>query len=279
LLENNCFSCHNPQPDAQPMIAPSWPEIKAAYTQEGNADFASFSRQLTSFLHQPDSTNVLLPEAVVRYGPMPVVQYSDAQIQAIATYLFQSKLEAPDWFTKVYPMDKAVYLTGTDDLEPLELGQYIAMKTKGVLGKNLLGAIQSRGTEYAVSFCSERAYPLTDSMAGALKATVRRVSDRNRNPLNAADAVQLDYLQRTRARLAAGEPTPPEVRETEGGHVGFYPIVTNQMCLQCHGKVGADISEATQARLSELYPEDKAVGYEENELRGIWVVEMAARSN
>jgi hypothetical protein len=46
------------------------------------------------------------------------------------------------------------------------------------------------------------------------------------------------------------------------------------MCLQCHGKPGTDISEATTAKLRQLYPNDKATGYGINELRGIWVVEM-----
>jgi hypothetical protein len=46
------------------------------------------------------------------------------------------------------------------------------------------------------------------------------------------------------------------------------------MCLQCHGKPGTDLSETTIAKLSQLYPNDKATGYGINELRGIWIVEM-----
>ncbi|WP_338769735.1 hypothetical protein WAF17_10435 [Bernardetia sp. ABR2-2B] len=56
------------------------------------------------------------------------------------------------------------------------------MQTKGVLGKNLLGAINSKGTEHAVSFCSTKAIHLTDSMAVALNAYVKRVSNKNINP-------------------------------------------------------------------------------------------------
>jgi hypothetical protein len=48
------------------------------------------------------------------------------------------------------------------------------------------------------------------------------------------------------------------------------------MCLQCHGKPNVDINEATLGQIEKLYPNDKAVGYGLNELRGIWVVEMNA---
>jgi hypothetical protein len=54
----------------------------------------------------------------------------------------------------------------------------------------------------------------------------------------------------------------------------YYPILTNAMCLQCHGKPEEDIKPSTLSKLHMLYPQDKGVGYEENELRGIWVVEM-----
>ncbi len=44
--------------------------------------------------------------------------------------------------------------------------------------------------------------------------------------------------------------------------------------MQCHGDPETDILPETYTKIKELYPEDKAIGYIENELRGIWVVEM-----
>ena len=65
-----------------------------------------------------------------------------------------------------------------------------------------------------------------------------------------------------------------KVSEINGKMVGYYPIVTNQMCLQCHGKAYKDINDATLNKINKLYPNDQATGYLENELRGIFVVEM-----
>jgi len=55
--------------------------------------------------------------------------------------------------------------------------------------------------------------------------------------------------------------------------VAYYPILTQELCLQCHG-TNTQIQEATATRLNNLYPKDLAKGYAENQVRGIWVVEM-----
>ncbi len=75
-------------------------------------------------------------------------------------------------------------------LSPIEVGKSIALKTKAVLGKNLLTAINSQGTEHAVSFCATQAIPLTDSTAIALNAKIKRVSDKVRNPYNKANTAE-----------------------------------------------------------------------------------------
>jgi cytochrome c553 len=157
---------------------------------------------------------------------------------------------------------------------PLEQGRDIAMQTKLALGKNLMHAINTKGTAGALEFCSEKAFVLTDSMSKLLDAKIRRVSDKNRSPLNAASGNELIYIRDAKASLAKGEPVKPKMEEQAGKHVGYYPIITEAMCLQCHGKPGTDLSETTIAKLRQLYPNDKATGYGLNELRGIWVIEM-----
>jgi copper chaperone CopZ len=59
----------------------------------------------------------------------------------------------------------------------------------------------------------------------------------------------------------------------EDGTVKFYaPITTNSMCLQCHGSPEKDIESKVLTALTNLYPEDKAIGYDVNEVRGIWSI-------
>jgi hypothetical protein len=43
------------------------------------------------------------------------------------------------------------------------------------------------------------------------------------------------------------------------------------MCLQCHGK-SEQIKPEVRAKTLQLYPKDLAIGYSENEVRGIWSI-------
>jgi len=157
---------------------------------------------------------------------------------------------------------------------PLETGQEMAMKTKAILGKNLVTAIQNKGTDEAIEFCSTRAIQITDSMSTVLGSRIKRVAERNRNPLNIASADELLYIKETNASLARNENAKPQLKETAETYTAYYPILTEQLCLQCHGDKKADIKTSTLSTINRLYPADKATGYKLNELRGIWVVEM-----
>ena len=55
----------------------------------------------------------------------------------------------------------------------MEIGKTMALKTKRCLGRNLLEAINTKGTEHALEFCSTRAIPLTDSLTLAQHAGIK----------------------------------------------------------------------------------------------------------
>jgi mono/diheme cytochrome c family protein len=281
LLETNCYSCHSPSADMGNRVAPPMEAVKRHYLDEDTTE-AEFTQAVVAFLQNPTIANTKMHGAVKRFGVMPQMNFPEDQLQAIAAYMYHADLEKPDWFEAHFAAEHGKSGTGHHGLHherdtalsPLELGQRIAMQTKATLGKNLLGAINSRGAAGAVDFCSTRAIPITDSMALALNASVKRVSDRNRNPDNAANADELAYIQASKALLAQGKKLMPKLTEIDGMQVGYYPIMTNTMCLQCHGQQGSQIADGTAQVIAAKYPEDKAVGYASDELRGIWVVEM-----
>ena len=155
-----------------------------------------------------------------------------------------------------------------------ETGLRFANNTQAVLGKNLMNAINENGAVGALKFCNEKAYPLTDSMARMLKASIKRVSDKPRNKNNLANDNETAHIQAFKESLAKGEKPKPYVMEINGKMVGHYAIITNKMCLQCHGTVNKDILPETFSKIKSLYPGDMATGYAENQVRGIWIVEM-----
>lgn len=156
----------------------------------------------------------------------------------------------------------------------LEVGQNLALDTKSALGKNLIAVLGEKGAAGAVEFCNTRAIPITDSMSVHLNANIKRVSDKPRNPANKANTEELAYIKDWKTAQGEGGKLAPRITEKDGKVLGYYPIVANQMCLQCHGKPKVDIDVETLSVLDKLYPDDKAIGYADAELRGIFVVEM-----
>ena len=169
-------------------------------------------------------------------------------------------------------------LDEVSELSPLQIGREIALNTKAVLGRNLMQAINSNGTEYAINFCSTKAISLTDSAGLSLNAKIKRVSDKTRNPNNSANKEELAYIEATKLALSQKKEPNPQLRTLGDKHIGYYPILTNQMCMQCHGKTKTEVLPKTLLKLESLYPNDQATGYGINELRGIWVVEMDKKS-
>lgn len=169
---------------------------------------------------------------------------------------------------------KEIRLTDSELVNYRQKGGELASATQKVLGSNLIKAINEGGPVNALEFCNIQAHPLTDSMAIELQASIRRVSDQPRNPMNTADEKQLAYIESIKMKLRAGDEVNPNVSVSDGKITGYYPIITNQLCLQCHGSENEQINNKTLAKIKELYPEDQATGYDVGELRGIWVVEM-----
>ncbi|MCB0841256.1 MAG: DUF3365 domain-containing protein [Bacteroidetes bacterium] len=275
LVETNCFACHNLNPDMTTRVAPPMAMVKTHYIEK-NTTQEQFINDLTHFMKNPNEKDTKMPGAIKKYGIMPKMMFSDEQLRAIAVYIYQTDIEKPEWFAEHYEEEKQKYQQKLNSANPthVEQGLKYAMATKAVLGKNLLNAINTKGTEGALAFCNEKAIPLTDSMQNQLSISIKRVSDKNRNPDNAANLDELEYIMKSKHLLEDGEEIKPAIQEKGEKIVGYYPIMTTQMCLQCHGLPEKDIQAGTLSKLSSLYPEDKATGYGENELRGIWVVEM-----
>ena len=152
----------------------------------------------------------------------------------------------------------------------LDTVKSIADRTKKLLVSNLTQKIADSGTVGALEFCNVEALPLTKSVAAKYGLEIKRVSDRNRNPDNTASEDELRFMEQYKAQLANKENLKGRVE----GDYFYSPLVTNAMCLQCHGVPGKDIKPDVSAKLAELYPQDKASGYKDNELRGLLRIKM-----
>jgi hypothetical protein len=143
------------------------------------------------------------------------------------------------------------------------------MELKTVLIENM----KKGGPIAAVHVCSDTAADLTNSYTEKMGVEVKRVSIKNRNPLNIPDEFELKALNTFRTLLADGALKPDtqileKIKKNENTYVKFVkPILVDAPCLNCHGNE-TEISGVVKEVLTKKYPKDKAVNYKIGELRG-----------
>ncbi|MEZ5003033.1 MAG: DUF3365 domain-containing protein [Chitinophagales bacterium] len=170
--------------------------------------------------------------------------------------------------------DDALTPAQKEEVNYIAKGLEYVVNTQALLAGNLMSAIQEKGTVEAIEFCNIEAIPLTDSLVKDIEMTIKRVSDQPRNPNNRANEDELAYIQKGKEALKNDQNIMPFLKEHDEKMTVYYPIFTHGLCMQCHGSTTDAIQPEVLAKLNQLYPDDEATGYSENELRGIWVVEM-----
>lgn len=277
LMENNCYVCHSPTTSQKNRIAPPMIAIKKHYISNSTTKTA-FKKELLEWIKDPNEKDAKMFGAVRRFGVMPKTPFPEETINQIAEYMFDYTIEQPEWFEDHFNeergrgMGKGKRMGMQKEPTYEERGLKYALATKSELGKKLIGTIQKKGTIAALEFCNEKAYPLTDSMSVVYNATIKRVSDKPRNIKNKASVKELQYIKAFKTTIATKEEPRPIIVETENLVNFYYPITTNTLCLQCHGKPKKEIQPETLKSLKALYQNDKAVGYDENEVRGMWSI-------
>ncbi len=267
-LVNNCFSCHAPMGSSDTRIAPPMGHVKAHYIEKYKSK-DEFVSAMSSFVNSPNKEAGIMYGALEKFGVMPNMQFDKEVVNNIVNYIYDNDIDSDEWLTKY---NKTSEPTFADD-DYMGKGRHIVMTTKKQLGKNLKKTIKTKGTKEAVSFCSVKAYPILDSMSTVFNANIVRVSNKNRNPKNKANAIETEYIINYQTQLDNGEELKPIIKETEDLAIFYMPIVTNDMCLQCHGPKN-NIDAEVLAEIKKHYPNDKATGYDINQIRGIWRIEM-----
>lgn len=163
----------------------------------------------------------------------------------------------------------------TQAAQNADKAKMILETTQKKLGQNLRRALKKHKTLGAVSFCNTKAISLTKEVMQKYNVEIKRATDRPRNKNNQANNEELHYIKQFKEQILSSSSKlklkPITVKKGKRTH--FYaPIVTNQMCMQCHGIEKDEIKPETLAKINELYPGDQARGYRPNQLRGIFSI-------
>ncbi len=163
-------------------------------------------------------------------------------------------------------------LSDTDKKLYSDRGKQIAASAFETLSGHLGQAMARGGVPEAVAYCNIRAYSLVDSLSTVHKAQIKRATIWTRNSKDQADPTEEAVLKEYMKAKETSRPMEPMVQLTEDGNIHFFmPIrITAPVCLNCHGKIGSDIKESDFELIKKLYPNDKATGHAEGDLRGLW---------
>lgn len=185
----------------------------------------------------------------------------------------------------IRPLNCAIALTllasgaavHADEAAWIPQARQVATQVPPKLLATLTQAIEKGGPDGAIVVCRDEAPRLAKAASEQSGWQVRRVSLRQRNPKAVPDAWERAALEDFDRRAAAGKsPATLEKAEVvvEGGQsVQRYmrALPTQTLCLACHGD-SAQLSPAVSARLKELYPDDRAVGYTVGQIRGAMTI-------
>ena len=169
------------------------------------------------------------------------------------------------------------------DSDMLSLSRAISKAMLKELGQKLQSAMADGGAVNAIGVCNTQAPEIAGRVSAQNQVKLSRVGTRARNPvMGIPNYWQAKALAQFDAGLARGE-KPAEMEFSEiitqaDGSKEFHfakPIVLQPMCVACHGSP-EQISPEVQSKLSELYPNDKAVNYLPGQLRGAVVLSRSA---
>lgn len=163
-------------------------------------------------------------------------------------------------------------VTGDSVDENRERAQRAAQAFMEQLQGVLIAELRGGGPVQALAVCADTAQSLTRIAERELGVSLKRISDRLRNPLNSPDPYEQEVFSSFKILQQEGQEPPFvhwEVRTLNGEKEFWYfqSIHLQAQCLGCHGAEDR-IADNVRELIREKYPTDAATGYEVGDLRG-----------
>lgn len=178
-------------------------------------------------------------------------------------------------------IQKSTEIKKVNEAEMLEFamswGDQISTEAQQSLIEALQKSIADSGPAGAVEFCHTEALPITRKVAEKYGVELKRVSLKNRNPNNGPTQLETALLEAYAQNVEEGRQNQPNIQKMDNGETLLFTkaiVIPGGLCLKCHGDPNTDIDSSTFAKISEKYPEDKAVGYKTGDLRGMWSIRI-----
>lgn len=134
--------------------------------------------------------------------------------------------------------------------------------------KKALKSGLAEGPAEAIQVCRIKAPEIATALS-VDGVRVGRSSHKLRNPDNSAPEWVSPVMQAYLDDPSSRKPHITELGEDKWGYV--EPIIVQPLCLSCHG---SELAPDIAIQITDLYPEDRAVGFEVGDLRGVFWLEF-----
>lgn len=142
------------------------------------------------------------------------------------------------------------------------------------LKRELMTAIAEKGAAAAIHVCNEKAPAIARELSSQHELGLRRTSLRWRNPANeptAEEMVALLEFERKKNEGVELSSLNTTILTQEGlRHLMAIPM--KGMCAVCHG---TNVDPKLYQTIKSYYPDDKATGFKEGDIRGAFSILLA----
>jgi len=158
-------------------------------------------------------------------------------------------------------------------------GAKISQDTYQKLSGALMKSMKEGGIPEAIKFCNKAALPLTQEMSDVYKVHIKRTALKTRNENNSPNKEEVFILNYYKELAEKGQKPEPIAQLDENNDPHYYaPIILQKQCMSCHGTLDKEVSRTTDSIIKTYYPNDRALGFQENDLRGIWSITFLANN-
>ena len=174
-----------------------------------------------------------------------------------------AEVEVPDDNAPGYIQDEQVYMKAAKNV----VGAF-----SRDLKSELMSALNASGADYALQICQIKAPEIAAAHTHG-GWSIKRVSNKFRNPGNRPDTAEVRILGKF-ADTSYHQEYYQDWYGPDSSKTFRYcrRIEVAKLCLQCHGDLQT-LDRGLYVQVKSLYPWDKATGYHEGDLRGMFVVE------
>lgn len=158
-----------------------------------------------------------------------------------------------------------------ENLQYETLAIAITTEAKSNLQQKLMSQMKEGGTEQAIPFCHENALRFTENLGNQKAVSLRRITDKPRNPKNMMTEDELKIFSLVKQGKSKEGVYPNQIVRSDEVVTVYVPIVITGQCVGCHGKAN-EITKDTKETLAKLFPNDRAIDYEIGDLRGLFSV-------